>query len=113
MTHITPEVEIALNEDRLLSLTKVVADLRKQIEDLKEDAQTGGKIDKAKVSQVLRDFNLAVLACTNAENKLDDCRSKKAGIARGGYALDMEKARAEIGCKLDQLRKCHDAGEVS
>lgn len=113
MTQITPEVEIALSEDRLLSLTKVVADARKCLEDLRIDAQTGGKIETAKFKKALQDMNSAVVACTNVEQKLDDCRNRQAGIARGGYALDMDKARAEIGCKLDQLRACHYPGEVS
>jgi hypothetical protein len=113
MTQITPEMEIALGEDRLMSLTKMIADLRRQVEHLKAQAETGGKIDNAETSRVLTQVNSVVLACTNAENRIDDCRNKQAGIARGGYALDMDKARAEIGCKLDRLRACQHPREVS
>ena len=113
MTLITPEEEIALGVDRLLSLTRMIADLRRQIEDLKAQAEAGGKLDSVETNKVLNQFNTTVVACTKAEYLLDDCRNKQAGIARGGYALDMDKARVEIGCKLDQLRACQHSGEVS
>ena len=113
MTKITPEVEIALSEERLMSLMEVIGDMRRQIEELKRDVSAGGKLDDAATKRTLNEFNTVVVACNKTEMILDECRNKQAGIARGGYALDMEKARAEIGCKLDQLRRCGDPGTVS
>lgn len=112
MTKITPEKEVALTEDRLLSLMELIGELRHTIEDLKREAKAGGDIDSAETAKRLNQFNTAVLACNKAETTLDECRNKQAGIARGGYALDMDQARADIGCKLDQLRRCGDPGTV-
>ena len=113
MTTMTPELEIALNEDRLMSLMRMLGDLRRQVEDLKDSAEFSGQLDSAETRKTLREFNSVVLACNIAERTLDDCRNKQAGIARGGYALDLERARAEIGCRLNRIRKCGIPREVS
>ncbi|MGB3244649.1 MAG: hypothetical protein WBB25_08950 [Sulfitobacter sp.] len=112
MTLLTPETEIALSEDRLASLVQMIRDLRKQIEALKQDAEDGGKMNRTETTNALSELNKVVLACTKTENHLDDCRNRQAGIARGGYALDLDKARADIGSKLDRIRERGSPGGV-
>lgn len=113
MTLFTPETEIALTEARLGSLVEVVAGLREQIQALVKEAETGGKLKETDVTKVLADLRRAVVQCTSMEEKLDEIRNKQAGITRGGQAIDMAQARADIGCKLDKLRACCDADAVS
>ena len=108
----TPVDEVMLSEDSYLSLIRVIADLRRQVDALKTDAETGGKIDTAETTKALGKFNEVVVACSKAEMRLHECKNKQAGIARGGYALDLERARADIGCKLDRIRQCGDPGAV-
>jgi len=38
-----------------------------------------------------------VATCVKVETYLNEWRNRQVGIARGGYALDMEQARADIG----------------
>ena len=108
----TPVDEVMLSEESYLSLINVIADLRQQIDALKMKAEAGGTIDSAEATKTLGKFNEVVVACSKAEMRLHECKNKQAGIARGGYALDLERARAEIGCKLDRLRQCGDPGAI-
>lgn len=113
MTLVTPETEITLKEGRIGALLEVIEDLRQQIMALKEEAATGGKFDTKTAAAVFSELNKAVVLCTSMEAKLDDCRNKRDGVARGGYALDMAQARTDIGCKLDRIRACCGASQVS
>lgn len=109
----TPVDEVAMNEESFLSLFDAIGDLRRQINALKNDAVAGGNLDSAETTKTLAEFNKVVAACGIAENRLHECRNKQAGIARGGYALDLDRARADIGCKLDRLRQCGDPSAIS
>jgi hypothetical protein len=112
MTLITPELVASQTEDLLNSVIISVRDLRKEIEDLKQQVRTGEAIATNGSKTVTQAVSL-LETCQKVENRLVECRSKHAGIARGGYALDLEKARAEIGCKLDRLRCTRVASAVS
>ncbi|MEM6303827.1 MAG: hypothetical protein AAF744_03855 [Pseudomonadota bacterium] len=112
MEQITPDEEIAMITDRLSMLVRRIGGLRHAIEALEEKAQVEGKIDSSDATKMLGQINALVVACTKTENFLDECRNKQAGIAKGGYALDLERARADIGCKLDQLRGCGCSGSL-
>jgi hypothetical protein len=96
--------ELAHAEAMFASVQRSLAELREALESLKEQATTGGEIDATTASKTVFQLSDAVGRCQKAGMILNDCRNKQAGIARGGYALDMDKARADIGCKLDQLR---------
>jgi hypothetical protein len=112
MDQVTPVDEVMLSEESYLSLLRVIADLRRQVDALKNDAASGGKIDTAEATKAVSKLNEVIVACNRTENRLHECRNKQAGIARGGYALDLERARADIGCKLDRLRQCGDPGAI-
>ncbi|WP_052304789.1 hypothetical protein [Roseobacter litoralis] len=75
-----------------------------EIEDLKERVRAGEGLEKTQNSRTVASATTLLKTCQEVENRLVEYRSKSAGIARGGYALDLERARAEIGCKLDRLR---------
>lgn len=113
MTMITPEQEIADSENRLLSLRNAISDLRREIECLKERALSGEEIDETAATKIVGKVISIVGTCGKVETYLDDCRNRQAGIARGGYALDLDKARVEIGGKLDRLRRCGGTRSVS
>jgi len=112
MTITTPEHEIARSVEVLETLQDAIRALRREIEGLTQRARSGEEISETEVSKPLGKLSGLLAHCAMAENRLNDCRNKQAGIARGGYALDLEKAGADIGCKLDRLRRCGDAGEV-
>ena len=104
MTLITPEHVASETESLLNSVIGSIKDLRHEIEDLKEQVRAGEIFDKPASSKTVTSSVALLKTCQEVENRLVECRSRSAGIAKGGYALDLERARAEIGCKLDRLR---------
>ncbi|MFK7746329.1 MAG: hypothetical protein AB8B47_14835 [Roseobacter sp.] len=110
MTLLTPEHVASETENLLNSVIGSIKDLRQEIEDLKEKVRADEGLDKAQDSRKVAAAATLLKTCQEVENRLVECRSKSAGIARGGYALDLEKARADIGGKLDRLRCTGRAG---
>jgi hypothetical protein len=113
MTLLTPELVASQTEDLLNSVIGSIQDLRKEIEDLREQVRTGEGPTATNGNKTVTQAVSLLETCQKVENRLVECRSKTAGIARGGYALDLERARAEIGCKLDRLRCTRVARPVS
>ncbi len=104
MTLLTPEHVASETENLLNSVIGSIKDLRQEIEDLKEKVRDGEGLEQTKSSKTVSSATSLLKTCQEVENRLVECRSKSAGIAKGGYALDLERARTEIGCKLDRLR---------
>ena len=113
MTMITPEHEIAESEELLSSLKDAIGDLRREVESLKKQARSGEEINETAATKVIGKVTSIVGNCAKVETYLNECRNRQAGIARGGYALDLDKARVEIGGKLDRLRRCGGTRSVS
>lgn len=104
--------ELAEAEALFASVQRSLAELREALECLTNQARTGEEIDATSANRTVSQLSDTVGRCQKAGMILNECRNKHAGIARGGYALDMDKARADIGCKLDQLRCPIGSGEV-
>ncbi|WP_432816817.1 hypothetical protein [Sulfitobacter sp. JB4-11] len=113
MTTITQEQEIAEGTELLAALYAAVRSLRREIEALTARVQVDDAMKETDISRPMTDVRGLVTQCTKAEIFLNECRKKQAGIARGDYALDLDRARSEIGCKLDRLRRCSDAAPIS
>lgn len=103
--------ELAQAEAMFASVERSLAELREAVESLKERAIAVEEIDATTTSKTVTQLSETVARCQKAGLILYDCRNKQAGIARGGYALDLDKARADIGCKLDRLRCAIGSGE--
>ncbi|MEM9968307.1 MAG: hypothetical protein AAF755_09425 [Pseudomonadota bacterium] len=106
MTIITPEGEVARAAEVLSALHRAIHTLRRELEGLADAVQSGDDINEAEAAKSLRTALGLVMQCLKAETYLNECRSKQAGIAKGGRALDLGKARDDIGRKLDRLRGC-------
>ncbi|MEW9918554.1 hypothetical protein AB2B41_02985 [Marimonas sp. MJW-29] len=105
MTTVTQDQEIARGEELLDTLRDAVTALRRDIEEQTDRVQSG-ETNVTEVKITLNKLREMMGYCAKMEVFLNDCRSKQAGIATGGYALDLDRARVEIGCKLDRLRRC-------
>ncbi len=113
MTLITPEHVESQTEDLLNSVIGTIRDLRKELEDLKERVRETDGAVTAQDSKAVTQAASLLETCQKVENRLVECRTKHAGIAHGGYALDLERARASIGCKLARLRCPRPTGPIS
>ena len=113
MTLTTAIDDVSESQNLLNSVIRSVKDLRQELEALKDRVEEGDDLDTAQSNKKISSATALLQTCQNVENRLVDCRNKSAGIAQGGYALDLERARAEIGCKLDRLRCTAYSGPVS
>ncbi|GAA6177918.1 hypothetical protein [Sulfitobacter pacificus] len=102
----TQDQDIARGSELLVSVHDAITDLRREIEGLTQQAQSENNMSETAAKQSLGKLKDLVMQCVKAENYLNECKSKQDGVARGGYALDLDRARVEIGCKLDRLRRC-------
>lgn len=107
------EQDIKRGEALLRSAQTAVDDLIHEIEALAAKAKLSGDVDDKEVKQSLSTLKDLILQCIKAENYLNESRGKQVGISSGGSALDLERARAEIGCKLGRIRRCHGSGTIS
>lgn len=110
-TPVPPLDELAEAEALFASVYRSLAELREALEGLKEQATAGEEINATTASKTVSQLSETVARCQKAGLILNDCRNKQAGVARGGFALDLDKARADIGCKLDRLRCSIGSGE--
>lgn len=96
-------IEVA--EGQLTDLTALAGELLEEIKAGNLDTVK----DAAKAADELRKI-LRLAIELEVRNERD--RKREAGVS-GSYGLDLEQARADIGCKLGRLRRCCRAGEVS
>jgi len=106
MTLITPDERISRTADLLRSLEESLSNLRRQAEDLRRQIEAGEDADLAHGSKQVAQVEGLIRSCQKVEVNLADYHNIQAGIAQGGYALDLEEARFEIGCRLARLRAC-------
>ena len=113
MANLTPDDRILRTDDLLASLHQSLVDLRQQAQDLRDSIRAGGEAAMAEKSKELGRADIVIRNCQKVEACLVEQRERRAGIVQGGHALDLERARSEIGCRLARIRKCGDAGCVS
>lgn len=111
-TPVPPLDELAEAEALFASVYRSLAELREALEGLKEQATAGEEINATTASKTVSQLSETVARCQKAGLILNDCRNKQAGVARGGFALDLDQARADIGCKLDRLRCSIGSGDI-
>jgi len=113
MTLITPEHMTAETDELYLSLKEEVSGLRRQLEAQRKRAFSGEEIDATAVSKTVQQCTEAIGRCHKAEIHLNELQSKRAGIAQGGYALDLDAAKNKVRCALDNLRCVRERSDVS
>ena len=113
MTLITPEERISQTADLLRSLEASIRNLRQAAEDLRKQIGAGEDADLAGSAKQLGQLEGLIRSCQKVETSFVEQHHRQAGIAQGGYALDLDRARSEIGCRLARLRGCCGAGQIS
>ncbi|MCE8506909.1 hypothetical protein KQ247_00305 [Ruegeria pomeroyi] len=113
MTLITPEERISRTAELLQSLENSIRDLRNAAEDLQKRIRAGEDGDLAGYGKQMGQAASLIRECQKVEASFAEQVRREAGIAQGGYALDLDRARSEIGCRLARLRKCCREGAVS
>lgn len=107
MTLITPDVDVSEMQELLASVTETVRAFRRDLETLSKRVNAGEEVNATQVKSVASQMTAQLGLCQKLESNLAECRRRQSGIAPGAdHALDLEQARFEIGCKLDNLRAC-------
>ena len=96
--------------DLLRALQDSLSDLRRTAVALKQKIDSGEPQDLAAGAKEIAAVDQLARNCMKTEVSLAEICNRKAGIVRGGYALDLDVARVEIGCRLGRLRACCGAG---
>ena len=109
---LTTGSELDRLEAERASLTQVLGDLREDLEQMAAQMRGGEGVKTPEVKALLTDMRYWLRALRETEAELETIRRKNAGFTEG-YGLDLERACIEVGCRLDRLRRCCGAGEVS
>ncbi|MGB2200772.1 MAG: hypothetical protein ACPH5G_05485 [Pseudooceanicola atlanticus] len=94
-------------DDIVHELRQLKTDLRR-VQGLVKDGEPGSVKEALRTASDVRTF---LRIAYEVEAKHHEDRRRDQGGASG--ELDLDAARAEIGCKLDRLRRCCGAGEIS
>ncbi|MFX4298299.1 MULTISPECIES: hypothetical protein [Roseobacteraceae] len=113
MIIITPDADAEQIQQALDTVYRELGELREQLVFLKEEARNGGDADTKDVKATVASLRSSLETCMKLETQVAECRRKQSHIAQGGYALDLDAARAEVGCRLNRLRDCSGTREVS
>ena len=105
----TLAVDTQSTADLLKALQESIADLRQTTIALKKQIQNGETADLAGSAREIQAVDQLARNCMKTEVNLAEICSRNAGIVRGGYAVDMDAARVEVGCRLARLRTCGGA----
>lgn len=97
-------------QELLRALQASLADLRRTAIALKLQIQSGDPGDLGGGAKEIASVDQLARNCMKTEVSLAEICNRKAGIVRGGYALDLDAARVEVGCRLARLRTCCDKG---
>ncbi|MHA6262188.1 hypothetical protein ACXYMO_03215 [Arenibacterium sp. CAU 1754] len=112
MTLITPEDRLSQTAELLRSLHATVRKVRQQAEILCQNMQAGEETDFSNCSRQVAAVDTLVRTCQKVEASLVEQRERQAGIAQGGFAIDLDQARSDIGCRLARLRTCKHPRDI-
>lgn len=108
----TPEHKIAKDENLLETSRTSLRELAAEIENLKKQIRSGEDANLKEAATKLAALDGWLRNYVTVENRLAELRRKHCGPEAGGLALDLERARFEIGCRLARLRTARCKGCV-
>ncbi|MGR3712274.1 MAG: hypothetical protein ACU0A6_04025 [Shimia sp.] len=97
--------EIGALKDALRSATEDLIEMCRQLQ------AVGAKLP-ADAGMILTDVRHCLRMAIEAETDIEK-RDFKQGTGRPDAAIDLQRARSSIRCRLDRLRDCRDTGGVS
>lgn len=113
MTLVTQEEHESKTAELVRSVHNSIRDLRNVIEGLNQQFIAGEDVELALVAKVLSPAEGLIRNCQRLETILAEQTNRTLGIVQGGYAVNLDHARFEIGCRLARLRTCCSSGAVS
>lgn len=99
-------------EEEREAIADTLADLRQQVGALSRKLRAGEYGKTTDDGKLLADIRYWLRAARETEAEIDDLRRRDTGIV-GEYGLDLDQACVAVRCRLDSLRTCCGAEEVS
>ncbi|MGH1465777.1 MAG: hypothetical protein ACRBBQ_10500 [Cognatishimia sp.] len=111
MTHKTPPEGAAVLEDEIAMIRQTVAQMTRLLAMLEADVMAQDEAAIKGSTRLLADIRSWSKLAIETEVRFEERRKRQNGVARD-YALDLERARETIGCRLARLRRCCGAGKL-
>ncbi|MFP4450223.1 hypothetical protein [Rhodosalinus sp.] len=92
-------------DEEIASIARQLREMRHELEDFQHILARGDWDEAREAGKAVASVKQWIRLAIEAEMLLHARRRTGSGIARGGYALDLDAARAEIGARLDRLRR--------
>ncbi|MHA6344496.1 hypothetical protein [Roseivivax sp. CAU 1761] len=105
MSLITLEDRLAELEADRAAIARMLKSIRTELHALQDRVEAGELGSPTEAGRLLGDVRYWLKAARETEQELAKINRERAGIAHG-YGLDLERARAEIACRLARLRAC-------
>ncbi|MGR3496827.1 hypothetical protein [Citreimonas sp.] len=99
-------------EEEREAIAETLTDLREQVAMLSRKLRAGDYAKSTDDGKLLADIRYWLRAARETEAEIDDLRRRDNGIV-GEYGLDLDQACVAVRCRLDSLRTCCGAEEVS
>ncbi|MDR9393583.1 MAG: hypothetical protein RI571_04570 [Roseovarius sp.] len=93
------------------ALARQLAEMREELEERYKQIRAGNFSGLEDSKTAVADIRQWLRIALEAEVQLEKRRKQEQGLA-GGYGIDFDAARAEVGCRLDRLRRSRCPGRV-
>ncbi|UMA63734.1 hypothetical protein LVO79_11900 [Roseivivax marinus] len=105
MSLITIEDRMSELEADRDAIAETLRGIRSELHDLRARVEAGEFGSPTEAGKLLGDVRYWLKAARETETEIQKVHKARAGIAHD-YGLDLEKARADIRCRLHRIRAC-------
>ncbi|SHG40449.1 hypothetical protein [Cognatishimia maritima] len=107
----TPENGSSLEEE-FDAVRQTLAHLTRSLRAVEKEVAAGEDAAVREASKLLADIRTWSRLAIDMEVRFEERRKQQEGIATD-HAVNLARARSTIRCRLDRLRRCCGAGEIS
>ena len=104
----TTETETNWLDEEVGIVTAQLRDLKAEMVRLQARARNGDMAAAKEAQKTVAEVRTFLARAAETEARLAEINGRHGGAR--GYALDLDRARVAIRCRLDRLRRCHGAG---
>lgn len=102
----------SLLDEEIVSIARQLREMRHDLEDFQASLASGDLVEARETGKAVSSIKQWIRLAIEAEMLLATRQRNRAGIARGGYALDLDAAQREIAARLDRLRRAGRAEDL-
>lgn len=104
--------DMTLLDAEILRVQRTLAHLSKMLLMMEAEMMEGDPASIKEAGKLLAEIRNWSRVAMETEARFEERKKQRAGIVNA-YALDLDEARTQIGCRLARLRRCCTSGAVS